>query len=137
MHSFADEGIAIWFFTSVHGASVRDHERMESRHVSVWIEAAPEAVYEFAADPHEWPRWAAGLAPLEDTPFNRAKSDLKFLEYSALGLPTVASRVTPYLGIDAHGGVLADNSDALRFYERLGYRPTWLYLSRFSGRPAS
>jgi hypothetical protein len=35
---------------------------MESRHVSVWIEAAPEAVYEFAADPHDWRRWAAGLA---------------------------------------------------------------------------
>ncbi|AGB23261.1 Polyketide cyclase / dehydrase and lipid transport [Mycobacterium sp. JS623] len=35
---------------------------MESRHVSIWIEAAPEAVYEFAADPQTWPRWAAGLA---------------------------------------------------------------------------
>jgi hypothetical protein len=33
-----------------------------SRHVSVWIEAAPEVVYEFAADPQEWRRWAAGLA---------------------------------------------------------------------------
>ena len=35
---------------------------MESRHVSIWIEAAPEVVYDFASDPHEWPRWAAGLA---------------------------------------------------------------------------
>jgi hypothetical protein len=35
-----------------------------SRHVSVWIEAAPEVVYEFASDPHEWPRWAAGLDTL-------------------------------------------------------------------------
>jgi hypothetical protein len=33
-----------------------------SRHVSVWIEAAPEVVYEFASDPHEWRQWAAGLA---------------------------------------------------------------------------
>ena len=33
-----------------------------SRHVSVWIEAAPEAVYEFVADLGEWGRWAAGLA---------------------------------------------------------------------------
>ena len=31
-------------------------------------------------------------------------------------------------------GVLAGNSGAIRFYERLGYRPTWLYLSRFRGR---
>ncbi|KUI34040.1 polyketide cyclase [Mycobacterium sp. IS-1590] len=35
---------------------------MESRHVSIWIAARPEAVYEFAADPQTWPRWAAGLA---------------------------------------------------------------------------
>jgi hypothetical protein len=35
---------------------------MESRHVSVWIDAAPEAVYEFAAHPQTWPQWAAGLA---------------------------------------------------------------------------
>lgn len=35
---------------------------MESRHVGIWIAAAPQAVYEFAADPQTWPRWAAGLA---------------------------------------------------------------------------
>jgi hypothetical protein len=35
---------------------------MESRHVSIWIEAEPEVVYDFAADPRTWPRWAAGLA---------------------------------------------------------------------------
>ena len=31
-------------------------------------------------------------------------------------------------------GVLAGNVDAIRLYERRGFRPTWLYLSRFSGR---
>nr|WP_090341798.1 polyketide cyclase [Mycolicibacterium malmesburyense]CRL71874.1 polyketide cyclase/dehydrase and lipid transport [Mycolicibacterium malmesburyense] len=35
---------------------------MESRHVSTWIAASPETVYEFAADPRTWPKWAAGLA---------------------------------------------------------------------------
>ncbi|SEH80897.1 hypothetical protein SAMN04489835_4405 [Mycolicibacterium rutilum] len=35
---------------------------MESRHVSVWITARAEAVYEFAADLQTWPSWAAGLA---------------------------------------------------------------------------
>jgi hypothetical protein len=34
----------------------------KSRHVSVWVEAPPEAVYEFAADAHTWPQWASGLA---------------------------------------------------------------------------
>lgn len=31
-------------------------------------------------------------------------------------------------------GALAGNHDALRLYERRGYQPTWLYLSRFQGR---
>lgn len=31
-------------------------------------------------------------------------------------------------------GVLSGNQDARRLYERLGYRPTWLYLSKFAGR---
>lgn len=29
-------------------------------------------------------------------------------------------------------GMLPGNSDALRLYQRHGYRPTWLYLSRFT-----
>lgn len=33
-----------------------------SRHISVWIQAAPEAVYDFASDPHEMSKWASGLA---------------------------------------------------------------------------
>ena len=41
-----------------------------SRHVSVWIDAAPEEVYAVVADPATWPRWAAGLAEgeLRETP---------------------------------------------------------------------
>ncbi|MDO3636985.1 GNAT family N-acetyltransferase [Mycolicibacterium arseniciresistens] len=31
-------------------------------------------------------------------------------------------------------GVLSGNTDAIRLYERRGYRPTWLYLSKFEGR---
>ena len=31
-------------------------------------------------------------------------------------------------------GALAGNADAIRLYERRGYRPTWLYLSKFAGR---
>ena len=35
---------------------------MTSRHVSVWVEAAPDVVYAIAADPEQLPRWASGLA---------------------------------------------------------------------------
>jgi glycosyltransferase involved in cell wall biosynthesis len=37
-----------------------------------------------------------GLAPLIDTIFNRGKSNIKQLEYAALGLPTIASDLPPY-----------------------------------------
>lgn len=36
------------------------------------------------------------LAPLADVVFNRCKSNLKFLEYAACGIPVIASAVEPY-----------------------------------------
>ncbi|MEN3280459.1 MAG: hypothetical protein V7607_1599 [Solirubrobacteraceae bacterium] len=35
---------------------------------------------------------------------------------------------------DIFVGVLAGNEGALRLYARRGFRPTWLYMSRFDGR---
>jgi hypothetical protein len=40
--------------------------------------------------------WSIGIAPLEDTLFNRCKSPLKLLDYAALGLPVVASNMSVY-----------------------------------------
>jgi glycosyltransferase involved in cell wall biosynthesis len=37
-----------------------------------------------------------GIAPLEDTEFNRGKSCIKFYEYAAVGTVTLASKVEPY-----------------------------------------
>jgi len=53
------------------------------------------------------------LAPLRDLPFNRCKSHIKFLEYSALGVPGVYSRLAPYTGIVTHAqnGLLAATPD--------------------------
>jgi len=55
---------------------------------------------------------SAGLAPLQATHFNACKSNLKWLEYSALGIPTLASNVTPYKESITHGdtGYLVDNN---------------------------
>ena len=49
------------------------------------------------------------IAPLVDNLFNRCKSPLKFLEYSALGSPGVFSRLEPYTNIVQSGqnGLLA------------------------------
>ncbi len=50
------------------------------------------------------------LAPLEaDNVFCRAKSEIKFVEAGALGLPVIASRTEPFEGVITHGqdGMLA------------------------------
>ena len=52
-----------------------------------------------ACDPEDYPslmQMEIGLAPLSDTPFNHAKSDIKLLEYSASGIPWVASDLPSY-----------------------------------------
>lgn len=66
---------------------------------------------------HELPallsRFDVAIAPLLDDAFNRSKSDLKFLEYAAAGLPSVCSRVGPYVESVQDGvtGLLADGED--------------------------
>lgn len=40
--------------------------------------------------------WDIALAPVVNTAFNNAKSDLKLKEYSAMGYAPIASKVTPY-----------------------------------------
>lgn len=40
--------------------------------------------------------YAVGLAPLRDTQFNCAKSNIKWLEYSGMGLATIAADLPPY-----------------------------------------
>jgi hypothetical protein len=55
-------------------------------------------------------RWRAGLAPLAAEPFNDAKSDLKLLEYAALGLPAVASRRGPYRDAGALAVLVDDDA---------------------------
>lgn len=63
-----------------------------------------------------------GLAPLQQTHFNGAKSELKFMENTLIGMPTVASRVTPYLDVidDGISGKFATGRDewveAIKFF---------------------
>lgn len=78
----------------------------------------------------EYPSWLAerpwnvGIAPLVDTPFTRSKSHIKWMEYTMVGMPVVASRVYPYqmpiLGrdtiLDGHSGILCDRD---QWYEVL------------------
>lgn len=54
--------------------------------------------------------YSVGVVPLADTLFNRSKSDIKFLELAALGIPTIASDVPTYRSIeDGWTGILVSS----------------------------
>lgn len=57
--------------------------------------------------------WDIALAPIIETSFNACKSDIKLKEYSALGIPAVASPVRPYLDAVKNGcpALLANGFD--------------------------
>lgn len=55
-----------------------------------------------------------GIAPLQHSAFNNAKSYLKIMEYSALGIPWVASGLDEYRAFfaDSGGGLIAESPKA-------------------------
>lgn len=60
------------------------------------------------------------LAPLRDTGFNRARSNVKLKEYGAAGAMWLASPVGPYAGMgEEQGGLLVDDDDWLAALEGL------------------
>ena len=88
---------------------------------------APPALVElprtYCPAPLPWPKFRdyqerhrvhIGLAPLLDTPFNRGKSFIKFLDIAAMGGVGIYSRRAPYTEIVEHGvnGLLADDDPA-------------------------
>lgn len=54
-----------------------------------------------------------GIAPLVDCNFNRSKSNLRWLEYSALSIPTVATDISNFSESILHGvdGILVKDND--------------------------
>lgn len=80
----------------------------------------------------DWPKKLAslnfdiGLAPLTDTPFNRGKSNLKWLEYSTLGIPTVLSRVGEYKNTVTHketGFLAGEDIEWFHYMDKLVTEP--------------
>ena len=68
-------------------------------HESVDVEKYEMALQDLRLD--------VAIAPLLNSKFNHSKSNLKWLEYSACGVPTIASDVVTYAEIDdGHTGML-------------------------------
>jgi glycosyltransferase involved in cell wall biosynthesis len=56
--------------------------------------------------------WNVGLAPLKDSVFNRCKAPTKFVEYTACGIPTMASHINVYEEVAAADrGILLREDD--------------------------
>lgn len=55
--------------------------------------------------------WDIGIAPLEDNNINRSKSNLKYLEYTALNIPCIYSNTGPYTEIgEKNAGIVVNNT---------------------------
>jgi processive 1,2-diacylglycerol beta-glucosyltransferase len=60
-------------------------------------------------------RWDIAISPLRDTPFNRCKSDIKFLDYAAIAAAGIFSRCPAYSATVQHqvtGWLAANTPDA-------------------------
>jgi glycosyltransferase involved in cell wall biosynthesis len=66
-------------------------------------------VVEFEDWANEITRLGIGIAPLADTAFNAAKSWLKPMEYSGVGVPWVASARNEYVRFAEYGGGIVVN----------------------------
>jgi uncharacterized protein YndB with AHSA1/START domain len=89
-------------------ASERGGPMHDVHHISVSIARPPAEVYEFASDPRNLPRWAAGLARSEvrrdgdewiaDAPFGTVR--VRFVPRNSLGV--MDHDVTPESGVTVH-----------------------------------
>lgn len=59
---------------------------------------------------YDYVDWDIGLVPLEDSNFNSCKSELKFIELTAMGIPGIYSDINVYSSVveDGYNGLLAN-----------------------------
>jgi GT2 family glycosyltransferase len=107
----------------------------------VFLGMCPEALRPYVKEVHdmvpfaEYPARLASLAldlavaPLEEHPFNVAKTNLRLLEYGILGLPIVCTDIEPYRGVP----VMRVPNDPVRWIEAIRERVYDLDAARAEG----
>lgn len=85
--------------------------RVDFKIVDWSIPVYPQKLYDLNAD--------LALAPLEDTEFNRCKSNLKWLEWSSIGVPIVCSEIEPFVRMK--GGRYMSGNDPEEFRREIEY----------------
>ena len=81
-----------WIFFGMCPESIRPYVA-EYHHFEIGVEAYPAKLASLNLD--------LAVAPLENHPFNEAKSNLRLLEYGILGFPVVCTDILPYQTNDA------------------------------------
>jgi glycosyltransferase involved in cell wall biosynthesis len=89
------------------------HVRVEC--FGVDLDLANRYTHTFVVPFHDLPAhmagWDIGLAPIADTTFNAARSNIKVKEYAASCVPWLASARGPYANLgEGHGGRLVDDN---------------------------
>ena len=105
---FSKKGITVIF--EIAGASIDE--------TSEWFNVAKIPYYPMSLPTfYDWlgkhSNWDIGIIPLVNTEFNKCKSELKYIEFSALGIPVVASDMNVYNEVIEDGvtGFLANTED--------------------------
>jgi glycosyltransferase involved in cell wall biosynthesis len=91
------------------------HARLQDMPVRFIQPAQGEEIYpNFMLWYTSWVSWDIAIAPLQDTDFNRAKSDIKFLDYAVIGAAGIYSDVMAYRDSVIHqkNGWLTSNHPA-------------------------
>lgn len=101
-------------FVSMPFDSLKGMEQERFREFRAWapLSIFPQVLSDWELD--------IGIAPLRDHELNRAKSNLRWLEYSALKVPCIASSIEPFKKSITNGkdGIVIENSENI-WYETL------------------
>jgi len=105
-------------------------------HIVGELEIPPElSLYRNRIVAHDFVDWTklpeliascdVNIAPLEDTLFNRAKSEIKWIEAAIVKVPTIASRVGAFEEVIEDGvtGLLCTEDEWLRAFEEMVEKP--------------
>ena len=105
---FSKKGITVLF--EVAGASIDDHSDWFNVHKIPYYPMPISTFYDWLGKHSDWD---IGIIPLVNTEFNKCKSELKYIEFAALGIPVVASAIDVYNEAIEDGvtGFLANNED--------------------------
>ena len=105
---FSKKGVSVIF--EIAGASIDDSVDWFNVRKIPYYPMSLRTFYEWLGKNSDWD---VGIIPLADNNFNRCKSELKYIEFSALGVPVVASNINVYSEaiVDGVTGYLASNEE--------------------------